>query len=64
MSHDAVLAVVLCEDTQTECFIRRFLLKRDWDRRQIRTETQPAASSAAQAASTLVCLVGTSFWLG
>lgn len=39
---DAVQAVILCEDTQTECFIRRFLLKRNWSRRQIRTETLPA----------------------
>jgi hypothetical protein len=46
MSQDAVLAVVLCEDTQTECFIRRFLVKRDWDRRQIRTETLPAGKGS------------------
>ena len=46
MSHDSVLAVVLCEDTQTECFIRRFLVKRDWNRRQIRTETLPAGKGS------------------
>jgi hypothetical protein len=45
-SQDAVLAVVLCEDKQTECFIRRFLVKQDWDRRQIRTETLPAGKGS------------------
>jgi hypothetical protein len=39
MSREAVLAIILCEDTQLECFIRRFLVKRNWDRRRIRTET-------------------------
>jgi hypothetical protein len=46
MSRDAVLAVILCEDTQLECFIRRFLVKRNWDRRQIRTETLPAGKGS------------------
>jgi hypothetical protein len=46
MSHDAVLAVVLSEDTQTECFIRRFLIKQGWHRRQIRTETLPAGKGS------------------
>jgi len=46
MSQDAVLAVLLCEDTQTECFIRRFLVKRNWDRRQIRAETLPAGKGS------------------
>jgi hypothetical protein len=46
MSRDAVLAVILCEDTQLECFVRRFLLKRNWDRRQIRTETLPAGKGS------------------
>ncbi len=46
MNQGAVLAVVLCEDTQTECFIRRFLVKQDWDRRQIRTETLPAGKGS------------------
>jgi hypothetical protein len=46
MSRDAVHTVVLCEDTQTECFIRRFLVKQNWDRRQIRTETLPAGKGS------------------
>ena len=46
MSQDAVLAVVLSEDTQTECFIRRFLVKQGWNRRQIRTETLPAGKGS------------------
>ena len=47
MSQEAVLAVMLCEDTQTECFIRRFLMKRlNWDRRQIRAETLPAGKGS------------------
>jgi hypothetical protein len=35
MSRDAVNTVVLSEDTQTECFIRRFLVKQGWDTRKI-----------------------------
>lgn len=46
MSQDAALAVVLCEDTQTECFIRRLLLERNWNRRQIRTVTLPAGKGS------------------
>jgi len=34
------------EDTQTECFIRRFLVKQGWDRRMIRTETLPAGKGS------------------
>lgn len=49
MSRRAVLAVVLCEDTQTECFIRRFLIKQAWDRHQIRTETQPTGTGSGSA---------------
>jgi len=39
MSSGSVQTVILCEDTQTECFIRRFLIKQGWNRRQIRAET-------------------------
>jgi hypothetical protein len=42
MSGNGVQVVVLCEDTQTECFIRRFLVKQNWDRRKLRFETLPA----------------------
>jgi hypothetical protein len=42
MNRDGVQVVVLCEDTQTECFIRRFLVKQNWNRRKIRFETLPA----------------------
>jgi hypothetical protein len=43
---DSALAIILCEDTQTECFIRRFLLKRNWNRHQIRAETLPAGKGS------------------
>lgn len=36
---DSVQAVILSEDRQLECFIRRFLYARNWNRRQIRVET-------------------------
>jgi hypothetical protein len=38
--------VILCEDTQTECFIRRFLVKQNWNRRQIHAETLPAGKGS------------------
>ena len=48
MSRDAVGVVILSEDTQSECFIRRFLHKRGWDRRQIRTETLPRGKGSGE----------------
>jgi hypothetical protein len=46
MSREGVHAVVLCEDTQTECFIRRFLLRQGWNRHKIRWKTLPAGEGS------------------
>jgi hypothetical protein len=51
MSRDAVGVVILSEDTQTECFIRRFLRKRSYDSRQIRTEA-PVNNGCDRSSST------------
>jgi len=48
MSRDAVGVVILSEDTQSECFIRRFLNRRGWDRRQIRAETLPRGQGSGE----------------
>ena len=48
MSRDAVGVVILSEDTQTECFIRRFPRKRSYDSRQIRTETLPKGGGSGE----------------
>ena len=48
MSRDAVGVVILAEDIQTECFIRRFLVRQGWDRRQIRTETSPRGQGSGE----------------
>ena len=43
---DPVHTIILCEDLQLRCFIRRFLLKRGWHPRQIREVPLPAAGGA------------------
>ena len=48
MSRDAVGVVILAEDIQTECFIRRFLVEQGWDRRQIRPETLPKGQGSGE----------------
>ena len=48
MSRDAVGVVILSEDIQSECFIRRFLNRRGWDRRQIRAETLPRGQGSGE----------------
>jgi hypothetical protein len=48
VNRDAVGVVILSEDTQLECFIRRFLLKRNFDSRQIRTETLPQGRGSGE----------------
>lgn len=48
MSRDAVGVVILSEDIQLECFIRRFLLKRNWNTHQIRTETLPQGRGSGE----------------
>lgn len=48
MSRDAVGVVILSEDTQSECFMRRFLHRRGWDRRQIRVETLPRGQGSGE----------------
>lgn len=42
---DPVHTIILCEDLQLRCFIRRFLLKRGWHTRQIREVALPAAGA-------------------
>jgi len=43
---DPVHTIILCEDLQLRCFIRRFLLKRGWHARQIREVALPAGGGA------------------
>jgi hypothetical protein len=43
---DPVHTVILCEDLQLRCFIRRFLLKRGCHARQIREVTLPTGGGA------------------
>jgi len=48
MSRGSVQTVILCEDTQTACFIRRFLIKQGWNGRQIRIEKQPKGHGSGE----------------
>ena len=48
MSKRRVKIVVLCEDSQHEAFIRRFLKGMGWDTRVIRIEKSPSALGAAE----------------
>jgi hypothetical protein len=48
MSAQAAHTVVLCEDTQHETFVRRFLKGKGWATRQIRTERAPAGRGSAE----------------
>jgi len=47
MSRQSVQTILLCEDQQQECFIRRFLLERRWSRHSIHVEKSPRARGAA-----------------
>ena len=40
--------VVLCEDSQHETFLRRFLKARNWDRRRIRIERGPGGMGSGE----------------
>jgi hypothetical protein len=42
---DPVYTIILCEDLQLRCFIRRFLLKRGWHARQIREVALPTSGA-------------------
>jgi hypothetical protein len=42
---DAVHTIILCEDLQLECFVRRFLIKQGWSSRQIRTIAIPPSGA-------------------
>ena len=48
MSTGAVQAVILCEDRQLECFVRRFLLLRGWDRHLIRVVPVPRGRGSGE----------------
>lgn len=41
MSSGSAQTVILCEDVQTQCFVRRLLIRQGWNRRQIRTQPVP-----------------------
>lgn len=43
---DPVHTIIICEDLQLRCFIRRFLLKRGWHARQIREVALPVGGGA------------------
>ena len=40
--------VLLCEDTQQEVFLRRFLKKMGWDSRRIRIERAPGGTGSGE----------------
>ena len=48
MSLRRVKIVLLCEDSQHEAFIRRFLEGMDWNTRELRVEKSPSASGSAE----------------
>ena len=48
MSRRNVQLVVVCEDTQQESFIRRFLSRRGWDTRRIRVEKAAAGRGSGE----------------
>jgi hypothetical protein len=47
MSRQPVQTVILCEDRQQECFVRRFLLERGVNRWSVRLQQSPRAKGAA-----------------
>ena len=47
MSRQPVQTVILCEDRQQECFVRRFLLERGVNRRSIRVQQSPRSKGSA-----------------
>ncbi|OGR12018.1 MAG: hypothetical protein A2341_06810 [Deltaproteobacteria bacterium RIFOXYB12_FULL_58_9] len=48
MSHRRVQLVILCEDTQQEAFIRRFLSKAGWNTRRFRVEKAPSGRGSGE----------------
>jgi len=48
MSKRRVKIVLLCEDSQHEAFIRRFLKRMGWNTREIRVEKSPSALGSAE----------------
>jgi len=48
MSARRVNVVILCEDKQQECFIRRFLAEMGWDKRNFRINKSPNAGGSAE----------------
>jgi hypothetical protein len=48
MSHRSVQLVILCEDTQQEAFIRRFLRKAGWNKRRFRVEKAPSGRGSGE----------------
>lgn len=43
-----VKIVLLCEDSQHEAFVRRFLKGMSWNTREIRVEKSPSAGGSAE----------------
>jgi hypothetical protein len=48
MSARRVKIVLLCEDSQHEAFVRRFLEETGWDTREIRVQKSPKADGSAE----------------
>lgn len=48
MSGGAVQAVILAEDVQLQCFVRRFLIHRGWDKRHILGKTAPSGAGSGE----------------
>jgi len=48
MSSRRVKITLLCEDSQHEAFVRRFLKGMSWNTREIRVEKSPAATGSAE----------------
>jgi len=48
MSSRRVQIVLLCEDSQHEAFVRRFLVGMGWETRGMRVEKSPSAGGSAE----------------
>lgn len=48
MGNRRVKIVILCEDSQHEAFIRRFLEGMGWNKRELRVEKSPSAKGSAE----------------
>ncbi len=48
MSNRKVTVVVVCEDTQQSAFVRRYLIKRNFNKRRLRVEIHPGGEGSGE----------------